>query len=124
MKDIVKAFSGKKSAGALAVGQNTAGPCAEIVARVGGEQCVASANAPPAQLPDGVGCRFILPGELKNSGVGEAVLVNFIPDGLNNGSFVTSPPSRVIGEGLRAIQNGLKELKKGVSAEKLVIVLD
>ncbi|CEP59985.1 zinc-binding alcohol dehydrogenase family protein LALA0_S01e00408g [Lachancea lanzarotensis] len=124
VEDIVKAFSGKKSAGALAIGLNTAGPCAEIIAQVRGKQFVASANAPPAQLPDGVGCKFVFPGELKSSGVGEAVFARFLPAGLKNGSFVPSPPSRVIGEGLGAVQNGLEELKKGVSAEKLVIKLD
>ncbi|SCU77237.1 LAMI_0A00232g1_1 [Lachancea mirantina] len=123
VEDISKAFIGRKSVGALAIGQNTAGPCSEIVAKVGGKKFVASANAPPAELPEGVSSKFILLSELRSSGVEEAVFGNFIPAGLKNGSFVPSPPSRVIGNSLAAIQNGLEELKKGTSAEKLVIVI-
>ncbi|SCU90858.1 LAFA_0F00540g1_1 [Lachancea sp. 'fantastica'] len=124
VEDIIKAFHGKKSAGALAIGQETAGSCVKIVAQVGGRQFVASANSPPAQLPEGVSCKFILVGDLKSNGVGEAIFAKFIPAGLREGAFVPSPPSRVIGKGLGEIQNGLEELKKGVSAEKLVVVLD
>jgi NADPH:quinone reductase-like Zn-dependent oxidoreductase len=123
VSDIIKAFEGKKSAGALAIGQETTGTCAEIVCKIGGKQFVASANVVPPELPEGVTSKMIFGSDLKDNEVGPAIYVDFIPAGLKDGSFVPSPPSRVVGKGLEAIQVGLNELPKGVSAEKLVITL-
>jgi NADPH:quinone reductase-like Zn-dependent oxidoreductase len=124
VSDIVKAFDGKKSAGALAIGQGTTGTCAEIVSKIGGKQFVASANQVPSQLPEGVTSKMVFGSDIKDNEVGPAIFVSFIPAGLKDGSFVPSPPSRVVGKGLEAIQTGLNELPKGVSAEKLVITLE
>jgi NADPH:quinone reductase-like Zn-dependent oxidoreductase len=122
--DIVKAFEGKESAGALAIGQEVTGTCAEIVSKIGGKQFVASANMVPPTLPDGVTAKFIFGGDLKDNEVGPAIFVDFIPKGLKSGTFVPSPPSRVIGKGFETIQGGLNELPKGISASKLVVALD
>lgn len=122
--DIVKAFEGKKSAGALAIGEGTTGTCAEIVSKIGGKQFVASANTVPPQLPEGVASKFIICSDIQHDEVGPAIFVDFIPAGLRSGSFVTSPPSRVVGKGLQAIQGGLNQFPEGISAEKMVVTLE
>ncbi|USP81874.1 GroES-like protein [Curvularia clavata] len=124
VSDIVKAFQGKKSAGALAIGQETTGICAQIVSQIGGNPFVASANMPPKELPEGVSTKFIFGSDLKDNEVGPAIYNDFIPAGFKDGSFVPSPPARVIGKGLEAIQGGLNEIPKGVSASKLVVSLE
>ncbi len=122
--DIIDAFKGKKSAGALAIGQDTTATCAEIVSKIGGKQFVASASPVPPKLPEGVNSKFIFASDLKDNEVGPAIYVDFIPAGLKDGSFLPSPPARVVGKGLEAIQGALNEIPKGVSAEKLVVTLD
>ncbi len=122
--DIIDAFKDKKSAGALAIGQDTTATCAEIVSKIGGKKFVASASPVPPKLPEGVNSKFIFASDLKDNEVGPAIYVDFIPAGLKDGSFLPSPPARVVGKGLEAIQGALNEIPKGVSAEKLVVTLD
>lgn len=121
--DIVAAFKGKKSAGALAIGNGTAATCAEIVAKIDGKKFVASANPPGEGLPKGVEVKFIFGSDLKDNAVGPAVYIDFLPKALEDGTFQCSPPPEVVGEGLGSIQGALDELKKGVSAKKLVVKL-
>jgi len=121
--DIVAALRGKKSAGALAIGNGTIEPCIKIVQQVGGKQFVASANPLPNEIPEGVGCKFIFGSDLKDNEVGPAIFVDYLPKALEDGTFVASPPAEVAGEGLGSVQGALDELKKGVSAKKLVVKL-
>lgn len=48
---------------------------------------------------------------------------DFITQALEAGKFVCAPPPLVVGKGLEAVQKGLDENKKGVSAKKVVIEL-
>ncbi|KAL2845502.1 chaperonin 10-like protein [Aspergillus pseudoustus] len=121
--DIVAAFSGKKSAGALAIADGAAGPASEIVARVEGKKFVSLASPPTGQLADGVESQFIFGGDLKDNEVGPAVFEAFLPKALEAGTFQAKPSGEVVGHGLEAIQKGLDDLKAGVSAKKLVITL-
>ena len=47
----------------------------------------------------------------------------FLPAALADGTFLPVPEARVAGRGLEALQAAQDELKKGVSARKLVVVL-
>lgn len=121
--DIVAAFAGKISAGALAIGQNAANACGEIVAKIGGKQFVSMASPPSRPLPDGVGSKFIFGGDLKDNEVGPAIFVDFLPAALANGTFTAAPEADVVGDGLGSLQGGLDKLKQGVSRKKLVVRL-
>ena len=51
--DIVAAFKGRKSVGALAIGQMSPASCIDIVSQIEGRKYVAMANQVPEKLPDG-----------------------------------------------------------------------
>ncbi|KAL3442729.1 chaperonin 10-like protein [Aspergillus insuetus] len=123
VEDIILAFSGKLSAGALAIGDGAAGPCAEILSRVEGKKFVSLASPPQGELAAGVESKFIFGGDLKDNQVGPAIFESFLLKALAAGTFLTRPSAEVVGHGLEAIQKGLDELKAGVSAKKLVITL-
>jgi len=57
VRDVIKAFAGKTSAGALAIGTGSAEPCLDIVHGCPGNKFVAMTSAPVAfeKLPDGGG---------------------------------------------------------------------
>lgn len=48
---------------------------------------------------------------------------DFLPQALKSGQFKPMPPAEVVGEGLDTIQGAMDELKKGVSAKKIVVKL-
>ncbi|KAL2871249.1 zinc-binding alcohol dehydrogenase family protein [Aspergillus lucknowensis] len=123
VEDIVTAFAGKTSAGALAIGDNSAVPCAEIVSRVDGKKFVSLANPPSGSLPAGIASKFIFGGDLKDNEVGPAVFEAFLPKALAAGTFQAKPSAEVVGRGLESVQQGLDDLKAGVSAKKFVITL-
>ncbi|KAI8296059.1 hypothetical protein K4K56_008067 [Colletotrichum sp. SAR 10_98] len=53
--------------------------------------------------------------------VGDPVWKEFVPGALTNGQLKAKPDPEVVGQRLESIQAGLEQLKKGVSAKKLVI---
>jgi hypothetical protein len=55
--------------------------------------------------------------------VGRAVFQDFLPQALKSGQVKPALPIKVVGHGLEVIQDALNELKKGVSASKLVVTL-
>ena len=44
-------------------------------------------------------------------------------EALASGAYRAEPPAEVVGHGLAAIPEGLRRLRKGVSARKLVVIL-
>ncbi|KAL4875851.1 chaperonin 10-like protein [Aspergillus karnatakaensis] len=121
--DIVAAFNGKRSAGALAIGDTSAAPAGEIISRVEGKKFVSLANPPTGPLPEGIESKFIFGGDLKDNEVGPAIFEAFLPNALAAGTFQPKPSAEAVGKGLESIQEGLERLQKGVSAQKYVISL-
>lgn len=72
----------------------------------------------------GVKTKFVWGASLEDNEVGKLVYEDFLPAALRDGVFVPAPEFHVIGADLGAIQDGLDMLKKGVSASKLVVLLD
>ncbi|CDK28752.1 unnamed protein product [Kuraishia capsulata CBS 1993] len=126
--DLKAAFTGKTCAGALAIaGADPVGckeaidACIELVANVPGDKAVALAMRPPDSLPDGIRIKFIFCSDIKDNEVGGHIFNTYLPEALSNGSFVPAPKHEVVGSGLEAIEGALEQLKKGVSAKKLVV---
>ncbi|KAI0160959.1 GroES-like protein [Hypoxylon sp. FL1284] len=55
--------------------------------------------------------------------VATAVFRDFLPRALKAGQFVPAPPPLVVGQGLDKIQEAMDVQKKGVSAQKVVVIL-
>ncbi|PWY85785.1 zinc-binding alcohol dehydrogenase domain-containing protein cipB [Aspergillus sclerotioniger CBS 115572] len=123
VEDIIAAFQGKLSAGALAIGPDSPAKCGEVVARVEGRKFVTLVSPPTGPLPDGVESKFVFGSDLVENEVGSAVFVDFLPRALEQQSFVSAPKVEVVGVGLEEVQGALEILKKGVSARKLVVEL-
>ncbi len=153
VQDIIAAFNGRKSAGALAIGDGSASQCAKIVRAVGGNKFISTATAGSFDgLPDRprfltqvaprligillsgvrvahlmrsnrIKTKAIFGSTLMDNEVGPAIYADFLPDALAQGRYTAAPPARVIGHGLGLIQHALDVQRKGVSAEKIVVSL-
>ncbi|KFX98301.1 hypothetical protein O988_04403 [Pseudogymnoascus sp. VKM F-3808] len=129
--DIIAAFAGKKSAGALAIGGfdpavnvGVVQACVDVVVKSEGRKFVAMAvQFDPAQVPEGVGAKFIFGSDLKDNEVGPAIFEHFLPKALEEGVFKCATMPLVAGEGLEGIQGAFEVSKKGVSAQKVVVTL-
>lgn len=124
VQDIVAAFKGKKSAGALAIHGGAAETIVEIVSQVQGNKFVAVAGPVPANVPEGVTARGLNATTIRETEVATVIFDEFLPKALANGQYQLQPRPVVAGDGLGSIQGALDKLKSGAaSAQKLVITL-
>ncbi|KAJ5324321.1 oxidoreductase [Penicillium atrosanguineum] len=149
VNEIVKAFQGKKAAGAISVASDGTERCMDILARCDGKKIVSLAAYPvpdkvPAHFPIlqtmfmfltrslvywfksktmSVNYNMIFATSLVENGVGKAIFEGYLPHALESGKFLASPEPIVIGNGLERIQDALDHHKIGVSAKKVVVTL-
>jgi len=145
VRDVIAAFTGKTSAGALAIGTGSAEPCLEIVRACAGKKFVALTSAAVSldqPLPllllrflassvslrarariKNVRMKSIWGTTLKDNEVGNLIYEDFLPAALAEGRYVAAPAAHVVGTGLASIQTGLDLQRAGVSARKVVVSL-
>jgi NADPH:quinone reductase-like Zn-dependent oxidoreductase len=147
--DVIAAFKGKTTAGALSIGQGAAEACSEILASCTGNKFLSMISYPtPTNDPKilvglrtavffmswmatnavkskirGIKHKFVFGDTLVGDGVGKAVFEDFLPGALAQGSFVAAPEPEVVGTGLEFIQEAFELQRKGVSAKKIVVSL-
>lgn len=152
--DVVRALHGRRVAGVLAVGIGSGEPAVAVAAAVGAERVtLASPSVSFESLPRRRGpslrfvrviaelvggnvalqvrarsrrirVRFVWGSTLMGNEVGPMLWERFLPGALADGSFVPSPEPLVVGRGLASIQTGFDVLRRGVSAQKVVVLLD
>ncbi|MGV8952737.1 MAG: zinc-binding alcohol dehydrogenase family protein [Cypionkella sp.] len=122
VEDVIEAMQGRRLAGALHATGDMAASFA-VVSQSDGVRVVATTLPPPADLPQGVEARHIAGTSLKDDAVGPMIYRDFLPQALEDGSFVAAPPPKIVGHGLEALQGALQVLKAGVSAAKVVVTL-
>lgn len=71
----------------------------------------------------GIRASFIWGSAIAASPVGRAVWGGYLPGALASGTHRPYPEARIVGEGLPAIQGAIDTLRRGVSAQKLVVTL-
>ena len=139
VEDLIAAFKGKTSAGALSTANSWQSAVTlqdafaatysvvrdviKVVEGSEGNKFVALANMAPPDLKTEVGHKFIMASALADNEVGEAVWGNYLPQALVEGKFVASPEPLVVGAGLENMQKAFETQKKGVSAKKVVVSL-
>ncbi|KAL1869967.1 hypothetical protein Daus18300_005428 [Diaporthe australafricana] len=124
--DLVVAFKGRTSAGALdcigpASGATTA--VLEVVSRMlAGSKFVATVK-PHQLIPESVSTKHIYAISICDNFVSKGVYEDFLPRALEVGSFVPAPKPLIAGKGLESVQAGIDILRKGMSAQKVVVSL-
>ncbi|MFJ5881946.1 zinc-binding alcohol dehydrogenase family protein [Kitasatospora cineracea] len=128
--ELLELIGGEPLAGTLAIGAGSLRPAVRIAARAPGGGRIASAR--PAlftRVPGwlarrhGVRVSSIWGGTLKDNEVGPAVYTGFLPAALASGAYRAAPDAAVVGHGLAAVPEALRELRAGVCARKLVVTL-
>lgn len=149
VQDIVQAFQGKTTAGAMWLGKGSGTVCMDIMGQCRGNRVVSLAAYPmPPVTPTrmvmltivyyylsgqialwlkarrhGIKYAFVFGTTLAFNGVGKAVFQDFLPEALRDNKYIVAPDPLVVGKGLENIQAGLDLLGKGVSAKKVVVNL-
>ena len=147
--DLVDAFKGKSTAGALTVGHGAAEACMDVLHKCKGDKFISMASYPTPDPPPknlvalrmagcyisfmatnwvksktrGIGTKFIFGSTLVFNEVGKAIYADFLPKALAEGTYIAAPDPQVVGKGLEFIQAGLDIQKKGMSAKKVVVLL-
>lgn len=128
----VQHLQGRQLAGTLAVASGSLRQAITINAskKVKGTQRIASAHPTPgtkvrAALARrrGIHVSAIWGGSPKDNEVGPAIWNAFLPAALADRRYQTAPPPLVVGHGLDQIPDALARLRRGVSAEKIVVTL-
>ncbi|MGN6324992.1 zinc-binding alcohol dehydrogenase family protein [Pseudolysinimonas sp.] len=153
VRAVVDAVRGSTVAGIVAIAVGSAEPCVTIAAATGARRIaltspsvsfydqprraglslrrlrlitrlVASNVALQARCAvHGIRARFVWGSSIASSAVGPAIWRDYLPAALESGLHRLAPRPRVIGTDLEAVQHGLDLMRRGVSAEKLVIAL-
>jgi len=131
VKELLAIIGDKPVAGSIAIGSGSLGPTIQVAARSNGSRRVVTAQpdriarvlALAAGAPfRGVSVSGIWGGTLKDNEVGPAIYQNFLPGALASGAYRAAPSPKVVGHGLAAIPDALKQVR-GVSAQKIVVTV-
>ena len=148
VEDIIQAYKGKTTAGAMSIGHGAAEACFDILDKCHGNKFIAMASYPVLSPPPqsfvllqiisywvsqsllywliskarGIRYKLVAGDELVNNGIGRAIYQDFLPLALK-GTYVAAPSPQIVGKGLEHVQAGLDLLRKGVSAKKVVVSL-
>ncbi|VUC29737.1 unnamed protein product [Clonostachys rosea] len=147
---MVHELAGKRLVGALSIGKGAAEKCMEVLVKCKAERKhVAMATFPvpdqePGFLPvlqtmasflawtvvyksrgllNGVSSAFVDIEPTVGNGIAKYLFTDYLPKALESGSIVPAPEVQVIGEGLDKIQDAMDQLRRGVSAKKLIVTL-
>lgn len=149
VKEIIAAYEGKKTAGAIAMGLGSMDALFDILKDQRGNKSIAMATFPvPEKKPKflagayvgwyimtsllsyaiksrtrGIKYKFVVQDETIHNGIGKAIWQDYLGEALANGTLAAEPEPLVVGKGLDKIQEGIEVLKKGVSARKIIVTL-
>lgn len=149
IKDIIAAFKGKQTAGALSVGKGSLALCIDIMSQCQGNKFVVQVSFDIDAFPKtalatvpfifafargaittrirlmrkGVELGVCAADELESNELSRKIYQDYLPQALEKKAFIPSPQPRIVGEGLEMIQEAMNLQKKGVSAQKLVVKL-
>jgi len=132
VEQIIRHLHGRHLAGTLAVASGSLRHAITVNASpsVAGTKLVASAHPTPDTRIRGALARrrgihvsAIWGGTPKDTPVGPAIWNGFLPAALAEHRYEISPSPLMAGHGLDAIPDALTRLRKGVSAEKIVVTL-
>jgi NADPH:quinone reductase-like Zn-dependent oxidoreductase len=151
VKDLVTALKDKTVAGAYAIGVGSLSLCVDVISKTKGVKFVTDVGS--TDIPTdkklagftlipfllgtmsrgaalwvktkrtGVRTKFVYASDIKKNSVSKSIYADFLPQALAEGRYLAAPEPQVVGHGLENVQEGFEQLKKGVSAKKLVVTL-
>ncbi|TFD86995.1 zinc-binding alcohol dehydrogenase family protein [Cryobacterium lactosi] len=74
--------------------------------------------------PHGVGLKYIFGTDIKNNKVSTAIFRDFLPAALAEGRYTATPKPTIVGHAVSDFQHAMDLQRAGVSATKLVVLLD
>lgn len=149
IRDIVTAFKGRTTAGAISCSNDSGIKCVEVLSKVTGDKKHSGVSYP---LPSPMPKTFVIPRIIAHVGpamamltyktmvnrvkhgfaygatlgwdeVGEKVYNAFLEKALEAGTFVPAPEPLIVGHGLEKMQEAYDTQQKGVSAKKVVVTV-
>jgi NADPH:quinone reductase-like Zn-dependent oxidoreductase len=126
LERLVNAFEGRNLAGVLHTAGDAKGPiaiCAELFSKVKGNKFFTTTMTLPVDMPADFQHSRVFASTIKDTGIADAVFVDFLAEALAQGKYRPAPQAEIFGHGLQSLQKGLDILRKGVSAKKLVVTL-
>ena len=125
VNDLVAAFKGKQTAGALdCAGGAGWAACTSVVSQSSGAKFVATVKRGAPDPPEGVQMKQVFALTIKDNRVGRAVYQDYLPKALEAGTFVPAPDPIIAGTGLESLQGAVDRYQKGgISANKIVVTL-
>ncbi|CAD0108825.1 unnamed protein product [Aureobasidium uvarum] len=127
LEQLTNAFKKRTIAGVLHTAgdaQSSMSICADLFSKVDGNKFFTTTVTLPVDIPAGFRYSRVFAGTIKDSGVADIVFGDFLPQAIAGGKYKPAPQAEVVGTGLESLQKGLDILRKGVSAQKLVVTLD
>ncbi|THZ80597.1 oxidoreductase [Aureobasidium pullulans] len=127
VEQLATVFEDKTFAGVLHTAGEAADAvaiCADLFPKINGNKFFTTTVQLPTSMPADMKYNRVFASAITNSGVGEAIFVNYLPQALAEGKYKSAPKAEVVGNGLESLQKGLDILRKGVSAKKLVVTLN
>ena len=72
----------------------------------------------------GITAKFFDSSSVIDNEIGPAIFHDFLPQALASGRYRPAPPPKIAGHGLSAVQHALNIQRAGVSASKIVVLLE
>ncbi|KAI9692689.1 MAG: hypothetical protein M1820_009439 [Bogoriella megaspora] len=124
VSDLVNVLKEKKLIGAFdAIGGAAWAPAVEVVQKSEGIKFVATVIRGFPEPPEGITMKQTQSLTIRENHVGKAIYEDFLPRALNAGVFVPAPQPVIVGKGLESVQAAVDLQRKGLSAQKAVILL-
>lgn len=122
VNQVVEALRGKILVGAFHATGNLADTF-KVMGQVEGRRLVATTLPAQIEPPATVEVAAIAGTSLRDDEVGPMIYCDFLPAALASGRYVAAPSPKVIGRGLKALQQAVDAQRKGISGYKLVVDL-
>ena len=145
--DLVKTLGQTDFAGALSVGINSDGPVCDVISKCKNGKFISMISF-PRQEPEpkvfvlprtiafyawwfisftlktrtrGIAWKLVAVDQMWQNGIGKAIYTDFLPQALQEGSYIAAPEPEIVGKGLESIQAAYTHQEKGMSAKKAVV---
>lgn len=122
VEQLVEALSKDKLAGTFyTAGSASVVTTAEVVQRCKGSKRIITTLPVPAGIPTNVDVKQVQGDNIRTTSLRKSIFEGFLPKALESKTIKPAPEAKQAASGLYWLQEGLDDLRKGVSGKKLVM---